>query len=224
VLGSLTLIDGAVNTGTIDAQGDVIIQSAANGGTVSLQFSGLGTQTITDNGGTAPSGAWIVNKTSGLVQLAAALAAPTVSFTIEEGAYCTDGNDHTTSTLVVEDGGILQTNGTESISPSPTVNPGGSQTTDGCSAVVGQCGNGSDDDSDGFTDYPNDPGCASVDDTTEAPDDTDGDGISDFIETADDADLDGIPNYLDTDSDGDGISDADEYSSGPSDPIVSCTE
>ena len=53
--------------------------------------------------------------------------------------------------------------------------------------------------------------------------DADGDGVPDTNEGSGDADGDGIPNYLDTDSDGDGISDAGEYSAGPSDPLAGCT-
>ena len=53
--------------------------------------------------------------------------------------------------------------------------------------------------------------------------DSDGDGIPDEVETADDSDGDSTPNFLDLDSDNDGLQDSEEWSTGPTDPLVGCT-
>lgn len=73
--GTLTLTDGVLSGGTVQAQGDVTIGAAANGGTTVLQFTGTtATQNFTDSGGTKTSGNITVNKSSGEVKLLTAMS------------------------------------------------------------------------------------------------------------------------------------------------------
>ncbi len=71
-VGHLSLIDGGLqNFGTIDARGDVTIESGFDGGGPNnFTFGGSAVQTFTNNGGPNPPGSWTLNKTGGTVNLA----------------------------------------------------------------------------------------------------------------------------------------------------------
>ncbi|KND46768.1 MAG: Fibronectin type III domain protein [Parcubacteria bacterium C7867-006] len=65
VTSTYTATAGASNSGTVEAQGNVIIGSSFSGGTTAFNFTGSASQTITNSGGTAPTGMVSINKTSG---------------------------------------------------------------------------------------------------------------------------------------------------------------
>jgi lysophospholipase L1-like esterase len=79
VLGALRLVSGLVNSGIIQAQGDVVVEDTfgfgipATGGTTALTFNGAGNQTFTNNGGAIPTGTWTVNKTTGTLTAATSM-------------------------------------------------------------------------------------------------------------------------------------------------------
>ncbi|MES2315751.1 MAG: hypothetical protein V4486_03405 [Patescibacteria group bacterium] len=64
VLGTFTQTDGLINTGTIEAQGNVVIAAGGDGGNYPLNFTGSNAQTYTNSGGTATSGIITINKTN----------------------------------------------------------------------------------------------------------------------------------------------------------------
>ncbi len=118
--GTLTLTQGNVNTGTLEARGNVTVASTFNGGNATLLFSGSGTQTFTLTGATGNyNGDVLVNKSGGQVSLASALVLDAASqdLDIQEGTFNTAGNNvtvnGTSGTLVVEDGGTLKLFGAE---------------------------------------------------------------------------------------------------------------
>ena len=81
-----------------------------------------------------------------------------------------------------------------------------------CTTALTQCNDQLDNDDDGRTDYPSDPGCESATDDSESPDpilDKDGDGVAD---DADNCPL--VPNPDQADRDGDGIGDVCDPSPG----------
>lgn len=65
VQGTFTHTDGTVNTGTINAQGNVVIATTADGGSGFLSFTGGSNQVYTDQGGNEPDGDVAINKTPG---------------------------------------------------------------------------------------------------------------------------------------------------------------
>ncbi|OQB06345.1 MAG: Fibronectin type III domain protein [bacterium ADurb.Bin212] len=66
VNGTLGLNVGKVNTGTIEAKGDVVVESTFGGGNSPINFTGTGTQTMSvASGGILPSGVITVDKSGG---------------------------------------------------------------------------------------------------------------------------------------------------------------
>jgi len=123
--GTLTLTNGQVNTGTLQAQGDVSLASTFDGGDAVLQFTGAGTQTMTDSGGVLPSGTVTINKTVGtVVSLAAALTLDTAGqdLTITSGTLNLAGFGLTLTAaadvLTVSASGTLRLQGGETITAS----------------------------------------------------------------------------------------------------------
>ncbi|HLB32207.1 MAG TPA: fibronectin type III domain-containing protein, partial [Patescibacteria group bacterium] len=123
--GTLTLTNGQVNTGTLQAQGDVSLASTFDGGDGILQFTGAATQTLTDGGGVLPSGTVTVNKTVGTaVNLAAAFTLDTAGqdLTITSGTLNLAGFGLTLTAaadvLTVSAGGTLRLQGGETITAS----------------------------------------------------------------------------------------------------------
>jgi hypothetical protein len=66
VNGTLTLTNGGINTGTIEAKGDISLADTFDGGTSPINFTGTSTQTMSvASGGILPSGVITVNKSGG---------------------------------------------------------------------------------------------------------------------------------------------------------------
>src|SRR5439155_1603309 len=65
--GTFTQTAGAINTGTIQAQGAVVVGAGAIGGNATLQVLAAGAQTIEGNGGNLPN--LQVSKPSGTLSL-----------------------------------------------------------------------------------------------------------------------------------------------------------
>src|SRR3989338_3101741 len=63
-LGTFTHATSAIDTGTIEARGNVVVGAAAAGGSAKLNFTGSNAQTYTDNGCAEPTGDIVINKTN----------------------------------------------------------------------------------------------------------------------------------------------------------------
>ena len=116
-----------------------------------------------------------------------------ISSSLTYGTAVVNGNNVTTATYSLTDGGIHDSDG---IQDSVIIDPAGP-------AVDAS---NDDDDGDGITNIDE------VGSDPANPTDTDGDGVPDFLESnTADLDGDGIVDYLDTDDDGDGILTINEY-------------
>jgi hypothetical protein len=69
VNGTLTLTDGQVINGTVNALGNVVLASTFDGGGTNITFGGSTDQTFANNGGVNPNGDWTINKSVGRVTL-----------------------------------------------------------------------------------------------------------------------------------------------------------
>lgn len=144
VAGTLTLTNGKVDNGTVQAQGAVSIASTFDGGSGILQFTGADDQIYTDSGGTVMTGSPVtINKSAGTVTLASNLALTTAGqdVTITEGTLDLAGYDLTLTSagdvLTVDDGGILKLQGDETVTASTvTLNTGSTVAYDGAAAAV----------------------------------------------------------------------------------------
>ena len=121
--------NGAVNAGTILAQGDVVIGGpVCPGGTVSLIFGGTNNQTFLNQGGTNTSGAVTVNKAGGSVTLASPMSYMNANqdLTIAAGTLNLAGYALSVKrTLTLGSQGTLKFNGTEqATATNVTVNAG----------------------------------------------------------------------------------------------------
>ncbi len=143
VVGTLTLTDGIVNTGTLDAQGSVTVGSGFDSGSTLLKFSGSATQTFTLTGAEALfNGDINVNKSGGAVNLASGLTmnANSQDLIIQEGTFDLSGfalsvTAAATETIIIETGGNLQLQGGETITGDsasyPQLDSGSTVTYDG---------------------------------------------------------------------------------------------
>ncbi|MFA6027570.1 MAG: Calx-beta domain-containing protein [Patescibacteria group bacterium] len=143
--GLLSLTEGYISVGTLEAQGDVTVSSGYDGGTSPLNFKGGNTQSFDLTGATGLYNADItVNKSGGAVNLASALVmdASNQDLTIQEGTFDLNNNALTvqgsaTEKIVVETGGNLQLQGGETITPDsvsyPQLDAGSTVTYDGSS-------------------------------------------------------------------------------------------
>ncbi|MBI1907859.1 hypothetical protein HYS28_00365 [Candidatus Uhrbacteria bacterium] len=97
--GTLTLTDGAVGTGTLEAQAGVTVGANADGGDATLKFSGGNGQTFNLTGATDKwNGNITVEKTDETVTLGSALVMDsTGDLTITSGSFATGGYAVTTS-------------------------------------------------------------------------------------------------------------------------------
>ncbi len=127
VTGALTLTNGAVATGTLDARGSVTVGSLYDGGTATLNFGGTATQAFDLTGATGLyAGDITVNKSSGQVNLSSALVLDDASqdLTLQEGKLSLGGQALTVNgasgTFVIEDGGHLQLQGAETMTLNAT--------------------------------------------------------------------------------------------------------
>ena len=123
VTGTFTHDDGAIATGTIEAQGDVVIESSSNGTTASLTFTGTGAQTYTDNGGTIMTGSPVlIDKPSGTLTLAtdATFNNAGQDLTLSGGTLNLAGYDLTVNDqFVIQNDATLQLHGDETITGGP---------------------------------------------------------------------------------------------------------
>lgn len=139
--GTLTLTDGIINTGTLEAQGNVTVAAGADGGTAALTFSGGNAQTYTDNGGTKTTGTVTVNKTAG----SAVTLATNMTYTgTGQDLTVTAGTlDLAGFTLTVNDvftlgaSGTLQLQGGETVSTIDTISAGSTVVYNGTTAFTG---------------------------------------------------------------------------------------
>lgn len=109
VAASLSLTNGAVGTGTLEAQGSVTVASTFDGGNATLRFSGGTNQTFTLTGAEALyDGPMVVAKSSNTVSLASALTLNANSdFTLTSGTFSANGYDLTTTGSVSANGGTF---------------------------------------------------------------------------------------------------------------------
>lgn len=140
VLGTFTQTDGVLNTGTIEARGNVVISSGADGGTALLSFTGGNDQTYTDNGGNEPNGDVTINKSGGTVILASAADwnATNQDLTITAGTLFAPDMSISTTTLTIGASGTLSMMGGQ------TLTLGGTLTNSGTIKLWGSgvCGGG----------------------------------------------------------------------------------
>ncbi len=108
VVGTFTHTNGAIDTGTISAQGHVTINAGADGGTGLLSFTGTANQTYTQSGD-AMDGLVTVNKASGTVTLASAATwnAAGQNLTVTSGTLDLAGFALSTGTLTVAAAGTV---------------------------------------------------------------------------------------------------------------------
>jgi hypothetical protein len=127
VNGTLTLTRGGINTGTIDARGDVILASTFGGGTAPLIFSGSAPQIFTTNNASTFKADIIIHKSGGQVNLVGNLImnGNNQDLIIQQGTLDLNGSNLTVTggtnqTMIVQDGGTLRLQGNETISTSAT--------------------------------------------------------------------------------------------------------
>ncbi len=125
VTNTFTHTNGDINTGTIRAEGNVVIASTADGGTATLTFDGSADQTYTDGGGDEVDGTFTVNKDSGTLTLASAMTVTGTGqdLTVSGGTLDLAGFALTvTDQFTVSSGGTLELFGDESITVSGAKN------------------------------------------------------------------------------------------------------
>ncbi|QQR55476.1 hypothetical protein IPG41_02895 [Candidatus Peregrinibacteria bacterium] len=121
VLGNLTLSDGRFNTGTLEIYGDVSVGAAYDAASSPMIFRGSATQIFTLGIANSINGDLTINKNGGSVQQSGALIldANSQDLLITLGTYNINGSDlsvnGTSGTMVVQNGGIFQLQGGESI-------------------------------------------------------------------------------------------------------------
>jgi hypothetical protein len=116
VEGTFTHTDGPINTGTIEAQGNVVIGASADGGTATIAFLVTGDQSITGNGGSTVN--LSIDKSSGTVNAGAtdlrvhgfALASGT--FTSTSGNLTIDSNQASSTVFLITGGTFNHNSGT----------------------------------------------------------------------------------------------------------------
>jgi ethanolamine utilization microcompartment shell protein EutS len=122
VAGLTTFTNGYVNTGTLEARGNVIVLSTYSGGNAPLLFSGTNIQTFDLTGATGNyNGKITTNKTGGQVNLLSDLVVDAVSqdFTIQQGTFDLNGHNltvnGTSGKLIDNNTGNLQLMGSETV-------------------------------------------------------------------------------------------------------------
>ena len=123
VWGTLTLTDGLVATGTLEARGNVVVNAGFDGGTALLNFAGTANQTYA-GGGDELDGDVTINKPAGTVTLTAnaTLSAGTQDLFITSGTLDLAGfNINVGLTLWVQANGTLRLQGSETITTSGVV-------------------------------------------------------------------------------------------------------
>ncbi len=69
VIGILSLNDGQVSGGKIEAFGNMTVAALFDGGSSMIQFSGANSQSFANSGGINPTGIWTIDKPSGTINL-----------------------------------------------------------------------------------------------------------------------------------------------------------
>ena len=143
--GTTTLTEGSVNTGTLNLQGDVVVESTFNGGNSPYLFSGAAIQAFDLTGGEGILNTDItVNKSGGALNLDSALTldATNQDLIIQEGTIDLSGfaltANGSSGTFIIEDGGVLQLQGDETITANsgyPQLNTGSTVTYDATSGT-----------------------------------------------------------------------------------------
>ncbi|MBF0244475.1 MAG: hypothetical protein HQL31_04305, partial [Planctomycetes bacterium] len=125
VNGTLTLTDGYINTGILNARGNVDVIPGFDGGTATLIFSGNAQQTYTDNDGSIPTGTpTTVDKGGGSLVLATDMNFSDAGhdLTIIEGTLDLAGyNLAVNNSFTVQAGGNLRMTGDESSVKTPAL-------------------------------------------------------------------------------------------------------
>lgn len=134
VAGTLLLTNGGVDTGTLEAQGNVTVASTYDGGSATLLFSGSAVQSLDLTGATGLyNGDIKINKSGGRVGLASALVmdAANQDLIVEEGTFRSEAYgitvNGTSGTFVLQDGATFVLHGDEAMvfnAGQPTVDAG----------------------------------------------------------------------------------------------------
>ena len=107
IANNFTDTSGSFSSGAFQVQGNVIIRAGAGGGAGTLTMTGTKSQTYTNSGGTSPTGAFTVNKTSGSISF---LSNETFgsALTVTSGTFDMNGYSITIPGLSIASGGILK--------------------------------------------------------------------------------------------------------------------
>lgn len=127
VLGTFTHTNNTLNTGTIEARGNVVIGASAGGGTTTISFTGSNNQTYTDQGGNELDGDITINKSGGTVTLAsnADWNAASQDLTVTAGTLFAPDASITTTTLTVGASGVLKMFGSQTLTLAGTLSNSG---------------------------------------------------------------------------------------------------
>lgn len=122
VTDDVTFTAGDANGGTIEVRDDVSVGANYEGGTTTLKFTYPNDQTLSLTGATGNyNGDILVVKNGGKLSLTSALVMDAASqdLTIDEGTFALNGNNltvnGTSGTIVVQNGGVFELRGTETI-------------------------------------------------------------------------------------------------------------
>jgi len=140
VNGTLTLTDGQVINGTVNALGNVLLASPFAGGNTNITLGGSADQTFANNGGVNLNGNWTVNKSSGRVTLLTDLILGTnQSINITSGELNQgSGSNLLAGAITVGVGGIWRDNGTGDIILGGDVSNAGTIDLDGGTTACGE--------------------------------------------------------------------------------------
>ncbi|MDB4978768.1 MAG: hypothetical protein JWM56_954, partial [Candidatus Peribacteria bacterium] len=123
VLNTFAHTNGILNTGQLRLKGNTVIQSGSDGGSALLQFTGTGTQLLTNIGGIVTTGNWTVAKPSGVLTLSGGALSLNTSgqdLIMTGGTLNLNGNNLTVNrTFTVGTGTTLKLKGTETITGGP---------------------------------------------------------------------------------------------------------
>ena len=113
-LGTLTLNNGTLFGGTLEARGNVVIANTFDGGSnTMITFSGSNNQTFINSGGANPSGTWTINKPARSVALLSDLTLSTVqSLNITQGVLDQNSFTITAGPITIASAGKLMNTGT----------------------------------------------------------------------------------------------------------------
>lgn len=107
--GDITIVNGQVNGGILRPEGDLTVESGADGGNAEIRFAGTTDQLFANNGGVIPSGTLTVDKTAGTVTASTDLLLGTSqALNIVAGTlYLNDGSDLRAGNVTIGTNGRL---------------------------------------------------------------------------------------------------------------------